>query len=118
IGRADNQIKLRGFRIELGEIEALLVEHPDVTDAVVVARGDGDNRELLAYVASPQAGQDDADRHRALRERLQSQLPAYMLPAAFVSLPCLPLTANGKVDVRALPTPELRVAMHQPPQSP
>ncbi|HSX59394.1 MAG TPA: amino acid adenylation domain-containing protein, partial [Tahibacter sp.] len=97
LGRLDDQIKLRGFRIELGEIEAQLRAHDGVSDAVVLLRGD----RLVAWVA----GSVDVEALPALRARLQQQLPAYMLPAVYVPLAQLPLTANGKVDRRALPEP-------------
>ncbi|PNB40285.1 non-ribosomal peptide synthetase, partial [Pseudomonas sp. FW305-17] len=100
LGRADQQIKLRGFRIELGEIEARLGECPGVRDAAVIVREDvpGDKR-LVAYFTgeAPAIGE--------LHERLQGVLPDYMLPSAYVRLDALPLTANGKLDRRALPQP-------------
>ncbi|MEU9198214.1 amino acid adenylation domain-containing protein, partial [Streptomyces hundungensis] len=100
-GRADDQIKLRGFRIEPGEIEAVAAAHTDVTRAVVLAREDrpGDAR-LIAWVTPDTVDTD------ALRTHLDGALPAYMVPAAIVALPAMPLTPNGKIDRRALPTPE------------
>ena len=109
-GRADQQVKVRGFRVELGEVEAALSRHPSVREAVVVARGEGDGRALVAYIvpadASPVEIEDKKD-IIGLREHLRSTLPEYMVPAAFVEIAAVPLTANGKVDRRALPEPEL-----------
>jgi amino acid adenylation domain-containing protein len=103
LGRIDHQIKIRGFRIELGEIESALSQHPDVQEAVAVAREDvpGDKR-LVAYLVLRHA-QDNAEKE--LRGFLQQRLPEYMVPTSFVLLEALPLTPSGKVDRKALLMP-------------
>ncbi|MET1077655.1 MAG: amino acid adenylation domain-containing protein [Pseudomonas sp.] len=104
LGRNDSQVKVRGFRIELGEIEARLVECPGVREARVIVREDspGDQR-LVAYYTEAGSG---ADSVQQLRAHLAASLPAHMLPAAYVRLEALPLTANGKLDHQALPAPD------------
>jgi acyl carrier protein len=101
VGRLDDQVKIRGFRIEPGEVESVLGTHPWVDEARVVVREDepGEKR-LVAYVVG------EVNPHE-LRAHLQESLPEYMVPAAFVVLEALPLTPSGKLDVRALPAPEL-----------
>jgi acyl carrier protein len=103
-GRADFQVKVQGYRIELGEIETVLEKHPAVRAAVVTAHGErhGDKR-LVAYVV---ADGEPASTHAVLRTYLEEKLPRYMVPTLFIPLERLPLTANGKVDRKALPTPE------------
>jgi amino acid adenylation domain-containing protein len=104
LGRVDHQVKLRGYRIELGEIETLLRSRPEVREAVVVLHeaGVGGGR-LVAYVVFRSRYEHDLE---PLQRFLHDRLPDYMVPAAFVDLPALPLTANGKLDRRALPAPE------------
>ena len=101
-GRVDAQVKVRGFRVELGEVETRLLEHPAVEKAVVVAREEegAAAKRLVAYWVG---GAVEAE---ALRAHLLERLPDYMVPAAYVHLPVLPLNPNGKVDRGALPAPE------------
>ena len=112
LGRMDRQVKIRGFRVEPGEIEAALTRHPEVAEAVVVVREEGMDRRLVAYVVPRDGKQPD------LRRFLEPILPAPLIPSAFVFLPELPLTANGKVDRSALPAPEVRVAKGRSPEGP
>ncbi|WP_275462932.1 amino acid adenylation domain-containing protein [Streptomyces noursei] len=102
LDRVDNQVKLHGYRIEPGEIEDALLGHPAVDRTAVIVREDvpGDRR-LTGYVVPHRPGIDPAD----LRRHLGQALPAYMVPAVFVELDRLPLTANGKTDRKALPRP-------------
>ncbi len=113
VGRAGDLLKVLGFRVEPGEVEAVLATCPGVADAAVVAReaGSGDRR-LVAYVVPDGAVPDGAagPDPQALREHVRRALPEYMVPAAFVAIGRLPLTANGKVDRDALPVPEFRSA--------
>ncbi|KAG9543689.1 hypothetical protein KCV01_g25030, partial [Aureobasidium melanogenum] len=106
LGRNDEQVKIRGFRIELGEIEARLREEDGIREVAVVARdvAVGEKR-LVAYLV-PSVLVDSEDLVSSLRTRLARNLPDYMLPSAFVMLDALPLTANGKLDRRALPVPD------------
>jgi aryl carrier-like protein len=103
LGRMDNQVKIRGFRIEPGEIEAVLRQHPAVRDAAVTDRLDGPGGTyLVAYVAAWQGAEQSVP---SLRRHLSEKLPDYMIPGAFVWLDNLPLTAHGKLDRNALPSP-------------
>jgi amino acid adenylation domain-containing protein len=103
LGRADFQVKIRGFRVELGEIEVVLAEHPAVKDAVVVAHEDAPGQRRLVGYLVPQGGAPSA---AEVRRFLKDRLPDYMVPAAFVVLDALPLTASGKVNRLALPAPD------------
>jgi amino acid adenylation domain-containing protein len=98
LGRADQQVKIRGYRIELGEIESLLAQHPQIAASVAVEH----QGHIVAYVVPRAAGPGAAELRRYLAERL----PDYMVPSFLLSLPEFPLTPNGKVDRKALPTPE------------
>jgi amino acid adenylation domain-containing protein/FkbM family methyltransferase len=103
LGRADQQVKIRGFRVELGEIEAALDAHPQVAESAVLLSGSDPNRmRLVAYVVL-RLGHTVSDGD--LLGPLRDQLPDYMIPAAIVVLPRLPLTTNGKLDRAALPDP-------------
>jgi amino acid adenylation domain-containing protein len=101
LGRVDDQVKIRGFRIEPGEVGAALARHPGIREAVVVARTEGGETRLAAYFVPAADAPDAAE----LRAWLRRGLPDAMVPSAFVALDALPLTANGKVDRRALPAP-------------
>ncbi|HEU5186255.1 MAG TPA: amino acid adenylation domain-containing protein [Gemmatimonadaceae bacterium] len=105
MGRTDFQVKIQGQRIELGEIESVLTRHPAVKNAVVAALGEtGAKRRLVGYVVESNGAVADED----LRRFMAQQLPPHMIPTAWVHLERLPLSANGKVDRRALPNPEER----------
>jgi amino acid adenylation domain-containing protein len=116
-GRNDQQVKLRGYRIELGEIEAMLSSHPEVRETVVIAREEEEGgRRLVAYYTGEKVSVED------LRAHLATALPEYMIPAAYAHLERLPLTANGKLDRRALPAPDVRAPEgkdgYLPPRTP
>ncbi|HEV2800655.1 MAG TPA: amino acid adenylation domain-containing protein [Pyrinomonadaceae bacterium] len=116
LGRRDGQVKLRGYRIELGEVEAVLSAHTTVRAAAVTVREIAGAQTLVAYFAGEA---DPAE----LREHAGQQLPSYMIPQRFVRLDALPLTANGKLDRRALPAPDeveatQASANYNPPRTP
>ena len=117
IGRIDNQVKIRGFRIELGEIESVLSNHPQIQQTVVICREDiPGNKQLVAYLVTSEPELNSTE----LRLYLQSKLPEYMVPSAFVLLETLPLTPNGKIDRKALPAPDIdltRSHEYVPPQT-
>src|SRR2546421_2757870 len=106
VGRLDHQVKLRGYRIELGEIEQALLEHPAVGECVVIVRADpAGSKQVVAYVVAAQ--DQEAVDLAGLRAYLRERLPEYMVPSHLMVLDALPLSANGKVDRRALPAPHL-----------
>jgi hypothetical protein len=119
LGRIDDQVKVRGFRIELGDIESTLERHPAVKQAVAAVHQEGGgDRRLVAYVVHD-AGQDATGSE--LRKFLRHELPDYMVPSLFVPIDRVPLTANGKVDRRALPSPyehSHRASERVPPRTP
>ena len=96
LGRLDHQVKIRGYRIECGEIEHALLGHPAVGQAVVLAAGDAAHKHLVAYCV-PRPGGELPDPQQ-LRGHLRATLPDYMIPARFVAVDALPLSANGKLD--------------------
>jgi aryl carrier-like protein len=116
LGRADQQVKIRGFRIELGEIEAELREHPSVQMCVVLAREDAPGEKALVAYLVPREGQEPEARE--LRQFLAAKLPSYMMPSAFITLPALPLSANGKIDRKALPAPPREAREAVAPRTP
>ncbi|MFV0131783.1 non-ribosomal peptide synthase/polyketide synthase [Streptomyces sp. HMX87] len=108
VGRADDQVKIRGFRVEPTEVEARLTAHPAVAEAVVSVYEHAGRKRLAAHlVSAPSAAVPPASE---LRAHLVAELPDYMVPAAFVTVAALPLTANGKVDRRRLPAPDWTAA--------
>ncbi|MCX5124653.1 amino acid adenylation domain-containing protein [Streptomyces sp. NBC_00193] len=103
LGREDFQVKVQGYRIELGEIEAAITQHPDIRAAVTVVQGEPRGAKRLVAFVVPQAAHDVP---KDLRDFLGTKLPRYMVPDVYVEIGALPLTANGKVDRRALVVPE------------
>ncbi|MFB2895116.1 amino acid adenylation domain-containing protein [Aerosakkonemataceae cyanobacterium BLCC-F50] len=111
LGRIDRQVKIRGFRIELGEIEAVLVQHPNVREAVVIAKEIlSGNQCLVAYIVPKQVQVALTDE---LYSFLKQKLPNYMMPSTLMVLDTLPLTPNGKVDRQALPIPKQKFFGHE-----
>lgn len=103
LGRLDFQVKIRGYRIELGEIETILEKHPQVRQAVVIARDSADDKILVAYlVVTKNSNLSNA----VLRSYLLEKLPDYMVPSVFMFLQKMPTTPNGKIDRKALPVPD------------
>jgi amino acid adenylation domain-containing protein len=103
LGRLDFQVKIRGHRIEPGEVEAELARNPNVRQAVVAARGEGAGARLVAWVVPRHVS--DAPSPAELRGWLRARVPGYMIPAAYVVVPQLPLSPNGKIDRLRLPEP-------------
>lgn len=105
LGRIDDQVKIRGIRIEPGEISSVLNQHPLIKTSIVIAREDqpGDKKLVAYFVTNSQKTSLNSE----LRQFLKQKLADYMIPAAFVRLESLPMTANGKIDRRALPAPEI-----------
>lgn len=106
LGRTDDQVKIRGYRIELGEIATALSSHPDVAHAAVVVNETAGTKRLVGHVV-PEAGTEWGEAlERRLRDHLKAGLPDYMVPSALVAVDTLPLTVNGKLDIKALPAPD------------
>jgi amino acid adenylation domain-containing protein/non-ribosomal peptide synthase protein (TIGR01720 family) len=114
LGRADQQVKIRGLRVELGEIEAALTADPRIAHAAVITRENATGGQLIGYVVPANGSVPDAT---TLCQKLSERLPDYMVPAAFVTLNSLPLTASGKLDRKALPAPELKSETYQAPST-
>ncbi|WP_226666424.1 non-ribosomal peptide synthetase [Microbulbifer aggregans] len=106
-GRKDFQVKIRGFRVEVGEVEARLLAHPQIAEAVVVARDVRGELQLVAYLVPEQDTESGASPNvQQLRDYLAEQLTYYMIPTLYVRLGSLPKTPNNKVDRNALPAPD------------
>ncbi|MFD9536444.1 amino acid adenylation domain-containing protein [Streptomyces sp. NPDC060010] len=120
LGRTDDQVKIRGYRVELGEIGAALSEHPLIAHAAVVVTEHAGNKRLVGYVVPEPAAAEGGDTLLTeVREHLKTVLPGYMVPAALVAVGTLPLTVNGKLDVQALPAPDLGGSgTRRPPSTP
>lgn len=106
LGRIDTQVKIRGYRVEPAEVEAALTTHPHIAQVAVVTQKPGDTTPYLAAYLVPADGESVPDQ-AALQEHLADRLPEYMVPAAYVTLDRLPLSPNGKLDLKALPAPDL-----------
>ncbi|WP_033338808.1 non-ribosomal peptide synthetase [Catenuloplanes japonicus] len=113
LGRADDQVKIRGFRVEPGEVETVLAGHPRVAHAIVVPRESPGGTVLAAYVV-PRADDHGTRLIPEVERYLRERLPDYLVPAAVTPLDALPMTTNGKLDLRALPAPALTTAGREP----
>ncbi|WP_279632626.1 non-ribosomal peptide synthetase [Streptomyces sp. Tu 2975] len=120
LGRTDDQVKIRGHRIELGEVSAALAAHPHVAHAaVVVVTDSAGGKRLAGYVVPEDGAEQGPELVQSLRDHLRAVLPDYMVPAALVAVDTLPLTVNGKLDVKALPAPDVTgPGSVRPPRSP
>ncbi|MET9509799.1 amino acid adenylation domain-containing protein [Streptomyces flavidovirens] len=119
LGRTDDQVKIRGYRIELGEISTALAAHPEVAHAAVVVTETAGTKRLAGYVVPEESAGESEPLLRRLREHLKAGLPDYMVPAALVTVETLPLTVNGKLDIKALPAPDFAgPRTSRPPRSP
>ncbi|MGX1316330.1 amino acid adenylation domain-containing protein [Streptomyces calvus] len=119
LGRTDDQVKIRGYRIEPAEIAAALSAHPGVAHAAVVVAQTAGTKRLVGYVVPEAGATAGEDLLQRLREHLKAGLPDYMVPSALVPVDGLPLTVNGKLDVRALPAPDLTATgTVRPPRTP
>ncbi|MFI5776149.1 amino acid adenylation domain-containing protein [Nocardia sp. NPDC051570] len=115
VGRSDHQVKVRGFRIELGEIESVLLDHPQITQAAVIAREDRPGAHVLVgyLVAREGADIDEA----GIRHHVAQRLPDYLVPSALMIVPAVPMTMNGKLDRDALPAPDYRPTAGRSPST-
>jgi len=120
LGRVDTQVKIRGFRIETGEIEAELNQYIEIKDSVVVAQGEANNKQLIAFYQTRTTTADEISTldNDILRSFLKKSLPEYMLPVAFSSVKTIPLTPNGKVDRRRLEQTHVVIESNQVYQAP
>ncbi|MDQ1355232.1 MAG: hypothetical protein QG657_5542, partial [Acidobacteriota bacterium] len=109
LGRIDSQVKIRGFRIEPGEIEGYLLNHKDIKEAVVIDHVVNNEKCLCAYIIVQEEKKLDVTE---LRQYLAQIMPAYMIPSYFIVMERLPLTANGKIDRKALPEPQVKPSEH------
>ncbi|WP_392957879.1 amino acid adenylation domain-containing protein [Streptomyces sp. LN245] len=115
LGRIDTQVKIRGYRVEPAEVEAALTTHPRIAQVAVVTQQPGDTTPYLAAYLVPADGASVPD-PAEIQEHLADRLPEYMVPAAYVPLERLPLSPNGKLDLKALPAPDL--TSHTPFRAP
>ena len=106
LGRHDDQVKIRGYRIELGEIESQLRQQNQISDALVLAYGEGSEKRLAGYITTHSKTTAEGVDLSAIRRSLLSALPEYMVPKELIVLDEFPLTPNGKIDRKALPEPD------------